>query len=130
MSSTLYRIARACFRARKRVLGAWLLVLAAMSVLAVTAGGTFDDEFAIPGASSQVGLDQLRMTFPEAADASAVLLLVAPQGRLVNDPEIKTEFEDVLAEIGQIDWVKGTVSPFNEHINGMVGFKRDCHLVR
>ncbi len=49
-----------------------------------------------------------------------MLLLVAPQGRLVNDPEIKTEFEDVLAEIGQIDWVKGTVSPFNEHINGMV----------
>ena len=86
MSSTLYRIARACFHARKRVLAAWLLVILALGVGKVTLGGTFDDAFSIPGASSQVGLDQLKMTFPEASDSSAVLLLIAPEGARADDP--------------------------------------------
>ncbi len=120
MSSTLYRIARACFRARKRVLGVWLLILAALGVLMLTASGKFDDAFSIPGASSQVGLDQLKMTFPEAADSSAIILMVAPEGTPVDDPAIKKAFEDSLADLEKIGWVKGTVSPFNEHIKGMV----------
>ena len=49
MSSTLYRIARACYRARRRVLAAWLLVILALGVGKVALGGTFDDAFSIPG---------------------------------------------------------------------------------
>ncbi len=120
MSSTLYRIARACFHARKRVLAAWLLVILALGVGKLTLGGTFDDAFSIPGASSQVGLDQLKMTFPEASDSSAVLLLIAPPGTPADDPAIKNAFEDELASINGFSWVKGTVSPYNQYIKGMV----------
>ena len=59
MSSLIYRIARLCYRARLRVIGAWLLLVALFGVLTLTIGGTFDDDFTIPGASSQVALDQL-----------------------------------------------------------------------
>ncbi len=120
MSSTLYRLARACFHARKRVLAAWVAVLALLGVLTGVAGGRFDDQFSIPGASSQVAYDQLKMTFPEASDSSATLLFIAPPGHSVEEQAIKTAVDDHLADIATLPWVKGTVSPYNEYVKGMV----------
>ncbi|SMO33402.1 MMPL family transporter [Propioniciclava tarda] len=120
MSSTLYRMARACFHARKRVLAAWIAFTVLLGILTVTARGTFDDGFRIPGANSQVALDQLKMTFPEAADSSATLLVIAPAGLSIQNPAIKTAVDDELKKIEQIPWVKGTTSPYNEYVKGMV----------
>lgn len=86
MSSFIYRIARACYRARGRVLATWLAIIALLGVLAFTVGGAFSDEFEIPGASSQVALDQLKMTFPEAAQSSASVLVLAPPGTTMDSP--------------------------------------------
>ena len=116
MSSTLYRLARACYRARKRVLAAWLVLIALLGVLALATHKPFDDEFRIPGANSQVALDQLKMTFPEAADSSATMLVIAPAGSDVTSASIKTAIEDELKTIDKIPFVKGTNSPFNEYV--------------
>ena len=120
MSSTLYRLARACFRARLRVVAVWLALIAALGVLAAVTHQPFDDEFRIPGANSQVALDQLRMTFPEAADSSATLLVIAPPGVRADAPAIKTAVDAALKQIDTIPWVKGTTSPYNEYVKGMV----------
>ena len=120
MSSTLYRIARACFRARRRVLAAWLIFTALLGLLTVVARGPFDDAFRIPGASSQVALDQLKMTFPEAADSSATLLVIAPPGIGADDPAIRAAIEAELTRIDEIGWVRGSQSPYNEYVKGMI----------
>jgi len=120
MSSTLYRIARACFRARRRVLAAWLVLTALLGLLIVVARGTFDDEFRIPGASSQVALDQLKMTFPEAADSSATMLVIAPPGVAADDPTLRAAIEAELVRIDAIEWVRGSQSPYNEYVKGMI----------
>ena len=60
MSSLLYRLGRASYQARWKVVIAWVLVLLAMAGLARGFGGAFDDTFEIPGAPSQVAIDQLR----------------------------------------------------------------------
>ena len=48
MSSFLYRIGRASYRARGRVVAAWLLIVVLLGGLSLTIGGAFDDSFTIP----------------------------------------------------------------------------------
>ena len=93
MSTWIYRLARASWRARKRVVAAWLAILVVLGGLALAVGGSFNDEFDIPGASSLVALDGLRMTFPEAALSSANMVVLAPERQKVTDPAIKQKIE-------------------------------------
>lgn len=120
MSSFLYRLARACYRARGRVLAAWLAVLALFGVLTATVAGNFDDDFNIPGASSQVALDQLKMTFPEAAYSEAVVLLLAPPGKTIDDPEIEAAIEESAKRFEEIPWVGVVQQPNSPYIKGLI----------
>ncbi len=120
MSSLLYRLGRASYRHRGRVLAAWLIVFALLGLTTVVARGAFDDAFRIPGASSQKALDQLRMTFPEAADASAQLLIIAPEGTSLRDAAERKSVEEGFQILEDLPFVKGVQSPYNEHIHGKI----------
>ncbi|MGM0386695.1 MAG: MMPL family transporter, partial [Actinomycetota bacterium] len=120
MSSVLYRLARACYRARRRVVAAWVALVAVLGMLALAFGGTFNDEFSIPGASSQVALDQLRMTFPEAAESSATMVVLAPEGATVGDPAIRAAVEDAAGRIDDITWVTDVQLPWDDHGSGLI----------
>ncbi|MFZ1412905.1 MAG: MMPL family transporter, partial [Micropruina sp.] len=120
MSSLLYRIGRASFRHRGRVLAAWFVLLGLIGAVAGTAGGTFDDAFSIPGASSQRALDQLRMTFPEAADASAQLLVILPEGQTMDSPAVRSSLERSFEDFESLPEVNGVQSPYSEHIDGQI----------
>ncbi len=120
MSSLLYRIGRACYRHRGRVLAAWLALLMALGIGVGVGGGSFDDAFEIPGASSQAALDQLKMTFPEAADASANLLIIAPEGSSLREPALREKVEEGFALLEELPFVNGVQSPYNEHIDGRI----------
>ena len=58
MSTFIYRLAQASWRAPKRVIAAWFAVLVLLGGLVGVLGAQFDNEFRIPGASSQAALDQ------------------------------------------------------------------------
>jgi RND superfamily putative drug exporter len=120
MSSFLYRVGRASFRARRRVVAAWLLVLVLLGALAFAVGGKYDDSFKIPNAASTIALDQLKATFPEAADATATVLVTVPEGSKLEDPKVKTAVEDWLKKFEKLNFVRGTVSPYNEHVDGLI----------
>lgn len=120
MSSLIYRLAHTCYRARRRVVAAWLAILIGFGVLTATIGGKFDDEFTIPGAPAQIALDQLMMTFEEAADSSAIMLVVAAPDTNLDNPIYKREIDATLAQANKISWVKGTQSPYNEYVEGMI----------
>lgn len=120
MSSFLYRLARACYRARVRVIALWVAILALFGVLTMTVAGNFDDDFNIPGASSQVALDQLKMTFPEAAYSEAVVLLLAPPGRTIDEPEIEAAIAESAKRFEEIPWVGVVQQPNSEYIKGLI----------
>jgi len=120
LSTWIYRLARFSWRARKRVVVAWLLVLAVLGGLALTVGGSFNDEFDIPGASSQIALDELKMTFPEAAMSSASIVVLAPEGQKVTDDAVRNAIEDEIVELEQIAWVAMAQSPYNEYVDGLI----------
>lgn len=131
LSAFLYRLGRACYRLRGRVLASWLAVLALFGVLALTVGGAYDDAFTIPGSSSQKALETLEVTFPEAADASATIVIGAPAGSRVDSPNHQAAIEDYLADLErELPFVKGAQSPFNEYIDGLISADGSHALVR
>ena len=89
MSSSLYRLGRWAFRARRLVLAAWIVVLAlAGGAAALFYQGT-DDSFKLPGTESGAALERLYQTFPQVSGASAQLVVVAPAVAKVSDPAIE-----------------------------------------
>ena len=121
MSSMLYRIGRACYRHGVRVLAVWLALLVGLGgVVGLIGGAQFNDSFRIPGASSQVALDQLKMTFPSGAAATAQVVLLLPEGQSLNDKGTRTDVEKALDTFKDLPIVDDVVSPYNEHVDGLI----------
>ena len=118
MSAQLYALGRWCFQHAKLVLAAWLIAVLAMGGAALAFRGSFADVFKIPGSSSQVALDKLRMTFPQGAMTQAAAIFVAPEGGRVDD--FRDVIEDTITELESIDFINSAASPWNERITGMV----------
>jgi RND superfamily putative drug exporter len=113
MATLLARLGRASYRHRGLVSAAWLAVLGAVVALLVSVGGSFDDEFSIPGSESQDALDQLDAASPGAAGVGAQIVFVAPDGSTLADPANAAVIEEVVAEAGQAPQVASVVSPFD-----------------
>ena len=120
MSSFLYRLGRACYRLRGRVLIGWTVVIVLFAGLALTIGGHFNDTFEVPGASSTKALNQLKVTFPEAADATATVLITAPSGAKLEDRKVKDAIADWSKDVEKVPMVKGVIDPYNENIDGLI----------
>ena len=58
-----------------QVLAAWLVVVAALVTLSITAGGAYRDARSLPGTEVAAADDRLQAHFPSAADTSADLVL-------------------------------------------------------
>lgn len=130
MSSFLYGLGHACFRARRRVLIAWLAALVLLVGLGGATMGKFSDKFDIPGAPAAEALTQLRQTFPQVTGVRATVLVVAPTGRTVDDPQLRQGIErgiDILKEDSGL--VDSATSPFDEFVKGMVNPDRSAAMI-
>ncbi|NYF56202.1 MMPL family transporter [Micromonospora purpureochromogenes] len=82
MERILDRLGRAAAGHPWRILALWLLAAAALLGLGQAAGGTFVNDFRIPGAESQQAADLARAAFPEYGSASAEVVWHSPDGDL------------------------------------------------
>ena len=130
MSTWIYRLARASWHARRRVAALWLAILVGLGAVAATVGGSFDDQFRIPGASSQVALDQLRMTFPQAAMASSTMVVIVPAGHHITDADVKDAIEAAGRHIDEIPWVDSVQTPYNEYVSGLISDDGVAGMIR
>ncbi len=80
MSRFLYRLGRGSAAHPWRTLLAWLVAALAVLTLAGSFGGDPQDDYNVPDARAQVGVDQLREHFPEAGYASAQVVVHDPDG--------------------------------------------------
>ena len=107
----LTRWARFASTHPKRVVGAWLVLLAIAAVLATTVGGSFSNSFKIPGAESQKAIDLLQARFPSAAGDSATMVFQSAAG--VNDPAVKGDVQALLGKAAKLPDVVAVESPYD-----------------
>lgn len=120
LSSILYRIGRACFRLRGRVVIVWALVLAVLGALTLGFAGKFDDTFEIPGAESTVALAKLKATFPEAADSTATVLVTVGGDEKLEDANVKAIVKTWLDRLEALPYVNGTIGPYSDVVKGLI----------
>ncbi len=118
MSAQLYALGRWCYRNSWKVIGLWMALLALVGTSGALLMGDFDDEFRIPGSSSQEALDKLRMTFPEGAALGATAIVIAPEGTNIND--LQADVESNLSDFEDVDVVDSVTSPWNEMVKGLI----------
>ncbi|MGR4854057.1 MMPL family transporter [Streptomyces sp. LARHCF252] len=71
----LRRLGEWCARHFGIVIGAWLVALVALQVVNHVSGGTYSDNFTLPQAQSQKGLDVLEQHDPQAGGYSSQIVL-------------------------------------------------------
>jgi RND superfamily putative drug exporter len=120
MSVFLYDIGRWCFRRRGSVLIAWIALLLVVGGAAMAFKQPTNDTFTTPGAPSQIAYDQLRMTFPSAADSTSTIVVTIPDGHSFHDADIQKTIEAGLNDIATRPYVKGVVSPYNAYVKGQI----------
>jgi RND superfamily putative drug exporter len=86
VANALHRLGRFAVRRRRTVLGAWVLVVLGAIGLAVGSGGSFSDDWRLPGAESQAAHDLLAERFPEQAGTRAQVVLHVAHGDLHESP--------------------------------------------
>src|SRR5690554_1527597 len=118
VSSFLYRLGHRAVAARRVVVGAWLAVLLVVGGAFVGFGGTLDNDVSIPGTEAQDALDRLAATFPQVSGASAQIVVVAPEGAQVTDPQVRGAVEAASESLSQIESVAGVVTPYDELVPG------------
>src|SRR3954451_10834271 len=83
MARLLQRLGSFAVRHRRGVLGAWVLGLVTLGVLAGALKGTFSDEFKVPGTESQAAIELIQRNVPQAnADGATGRVVFAGSGRV------------------------------------------------
>lgn len=116
MSTFLSRVGRFSARFRWVVIGAWIVILAALiGMLAVGSANppAGDAETSIPDSPASLALDRMNAEFPAGGDEGDTLQFVfAPDGE-VSDPAIAAEIADVLEDVEGLPGVEAVTNPFD-----------------
>jgi RND superfamily putative drug exporter len=94
------------------VVGAWVVILAAVFAANFLFGGTYVSEFRVPGAESQTAQDLLKARFAARSGDSADLVFEAPAG--VTSAAARARIQRVLDQVAAIDGVVSIDSPFDQ----------------
>ncbi|GAB3115548.1 MMPL family transporter [Streptomyces calidiresistens] len=116
MATFLYRLGRAAFRRRGRVVLIWLAVLLAIGGVASTVTGEVEEEFALPGTETQQAFELLDEAFPDSSAEAVTSRVVfgAPEGETLSDPANRAVIDEVLGMLDGADGVVDIADPF-EH---------------
>lgn len=128
MATLLYRLGRFSYRRPWRVIGVWLLLLAATLGGGIALGGQTQESFAIPGTESQEALDRLEAVFPSVAGASATGVVVAPTGASIADEQ--TTIEQLVSDIEKVPGIDSAMSPFDQYAGNAISGDGDMAIIR
>jgi RND superfamily putative drug exporter len=106
----MFRLATFCYRRRWVVLGAWVLAFIALTVVGRAAGGSYANNFSLPASESQRAFTLLQTRFPAQSGDTVQVVEKAANG--VNDPQVRTRFEGLLADLARQPHVSGVQSPY------------------
>lgn len=103
MSKFLYKIGSLAYRKKWPFLAFWMVLLIATATLAGLFAKPTTSSFSIPGIDSVVTMEKMQERFPASEDATSAptgsVVIQAPEGGTLTDPEVSAEVNAMLAEI-------------------------------
>jgi putative drug exporter of the RND superfamily len=130
MATLLYRLGKFAYRRAWYVIGAWIVILAAILGGGVALGGSFSESFSIPGTESQNALDRLEAFFPSVAGASVQVVVEAPDGATVETADAKKAIAEQVSAIEKIDGVDAVTGPFDKYAGKAVSDDKSMALIK
>ncbi|NNN32279.1 MMPL family transporter [Streptomyces sp. S3(2020)] len=112
MASRLYAWARFAVAHRGRVIGVWLLLLAAVGGLGITIHGKVASDFTVPGIESQQAQDLLEKKFPDAAGGVIRVVYAAPKDGTLTESKAEAAIRTGLGRAAEISGVVQVTDPF------------------
>ena len=107
----MQRLARSCYRHRRIVLGAWVVLLVGLMALASAAGGVFKVDFSLPGSESERASDILKQRgFGDRTGEQGQIVFSAAQG--IDDPQVKSAMTSFFTAIERDVTGVSIVSPY------------------
>lgn len=106
MASLLYRLGRTAYRRWPMFLAAWAIVLVGFGAVAIGVSKPMVDKFSIPGIPSLQAQSMQQQLFPGTGDvqdqASATVVVAAPQGHTLEETKYKNAVNDLIADLKKI----------------------------
>ena len=112
MGSVLHAIGAFSARRKWIVVAIWTALLAGVATAAVTLSGETDDGFSIPGAESVITYERLGEAFPSSAGATGTIVIAAPEGAALTDPDAAAAIAASVAELAALQDVLVAQDPF------------------
>ncbi|MER7971669.1 MMPL family transporter [Streptomyces sp. NPDC096080] len=106
----LRRIGEGCARHHVVVIVVWLVALVALQFLNRSFGGTYSDDFALPGAQSQQGLDVLKKHDPAAGGYGSQIVL-HDTDQLIS--ALASPLSTAVADLGKLPHVLSAQNPLS-----------------
>jgi len=110
----LSRLATFCYRHRRLVLVAWLVLLVGLSVVSRRAGDAYTQVFRLPTSDSQQATDLLRAKFPDTGGSFSGGELVFAADAGVTDPGVRQRLTSLFDEVRAVPGVHSVRSPYDE----------------
>ncbi len=125
MSSVLDRLGRWCFARRRYVLATWLVVIAALAVVAISLKQPTSNSFTVPGTESQQAIDLLDQKFPGTGGAQAQVVFSVPAGTSLTAPAEHQAVEATVAQLRKLPQVVDVLDPYQSgtvSANGQIAY--------
>ncbi len=113
MATLLHRLGLAAVRRRLIVVLAWALVLLAAGAGALALNGKTVTTFNVPGQESSTALDLLADRFDRPDGDSAQVVLQAPDGAMITEPQQAQVLAGIVAELGDLPGVVSASNPLD-----------------
>ncbi len=108
------RLGQWCFRRRRYVVAAWVVVIAVMAVVAVNVKQPTSNAVTIPGTEAQQALNLLDQKFPGTGGAQAQVVFSVPTSTSLNDATERRAVEATLNDLRKLPQVVGVTDPYQE----------------
>ena len=108
MNGALERLGVWAARRRWWVIAAWVLILVGLWLGRSAFGGTFVNDYSVPGSQSEQGLDVLRADFPAASGYGGQIVFKADTGKVADQSQAVAE---TMKNVGALPHVLSATDP-------------------